>query len=274
MFRFTIICFVLLSNSVLSQIGVKSFYFTDAETKLTEYSEQKFQELIEKQTTHNLQLIELNAFDNSSQNYRVNKETCKQRIAEFTQRLGLDSTEFNIGNYGSRRIPLNFKPTSWNRIDIYYSFSPRPDSVIETIPENEIVEVLPIIDTIPIEFERETPEVDEIIRGVVIATPIQFIGGKTKISESSRKYIYYLIETFQAHPELNAHIRGHVCCGPDKRASKKRAKSVYKELIKGGVNRKRLTFAGYSNSLPIVYPEKNERDRKKNRRVEIIFIDE
>lgn len=53
--------------------------------------------------------------------------------------------------------------------------------------------------------------------------------------------------------------------------SKQRAKIVYKELVKRGVTKKRLKYQGYSNNLPLVTPEKTEIDRRKNRRVDIIF---
>ena len=48
--------------------------------------------------------------------------------------------------------------------------------------------------------------------------------------------------------------------------SKKRAKHVYKELIKMGISEERLRYQGFSNSLLLVNPERTEADRKKKQK--------
>jgi len=53
--------------------------------------------------------------------------------------------------------------------------------------------------------------------------------------------------------------------------SKKRAKSVYSELIDKGIPEERLRYQGFSNSLLLVNPERSEEDRRKNRRVDVIL---
>lgn len=67
---------------------------------------------------------------------------------------------------------------------------------------------------------------------------------------------------------VDVHIRGHVCCGPDKKLSRKRAKYVYKFLIAQGIDKKRLSYKGYSNEYPLIFPEKTEFDAFQNRRVD------
>lgn len=263
-----------MNSTARAQVGVKSFYYESLDTTLTEYSAEKLDVLVSSLLDHNLQIIELNAFCNKSDTYIGNKNICAERIDYFIERLTANKDEINIGNYGSRRIPINFKVVNWNRIDIYYTLSPKTDVTTISIPDSELVVISPIIDTIPAEITRPIPEHEQIVKEVPISTPIQFKGGKTQISDKSEKYLNRLAKTLESNPELNAHIRGHVCCGPNKRVSKKRAKSVYKALVKRGISKSRLSFDGYSNNLPIVFPEVYERDRKKNRRVDIIFNDQ
>jgi flagellar motor protein MotB len=50
-----------------------------------------------------------------------------------------------------------------------------------------------------------------------------------------------------------------------------RAKTVYKRLIQLGVKKNRLSFVGRSNLEPIIFPEKTNADRQKNRRVDVKF---
>ena len=73
------------------------------------------------------------------------------------------------------------------------------------------------------------------------------------------------------YPELSVLIRGHVCCGPNKKLSKKRAKKVFKSLKEMGIRKKRISFKGMSNNEPAVSPEETEKDRQMNRRVDVIF---
>ena len=46
---------------------------------------------------------------------------------------------------------------------------------------------------------------------------------------------------------------------------------MYDELVKRGIDEKRLRYQGFSNTLLLVNPERTEADKAKNRRVDIIF---
>ncbi len=99
----------------------------------------------------------------------------------------------------------------------------------------------------------------------------QFEGIDPIINQSSIKEMDDLFNFLNKNNQINAFIRGHVCCGDDLKLSRKRAKYVYSELIKKGIDAKRLRFQGFSNSLLLVSPEKTDADRAKNRRVDVIF---
>jgi outer membrane protein OmpA-like peptidoglycan-associated protein len=99
----------------------------------------------------------------------------------------------------------------------------------------------------------------------------QFEGIDPVINQSSIKEMDDLFNFLNQNKQINAFIRGHVCCGDDMKLSRKRAKYVYSELIKKGIDSKRLRFQGFSNSLLLVSPEKTDADRAKNRRVDVIF---
>lgn len=225
------------------------------------------------------QVIEMNSYT-SNGGLRESITLSESRVHQLLSALGIDTVDISINTYGNQRILLNFEPDSWDRIDIYFSVEPR--SVIaesnqpETRPvENEVVK-LPEDSRTETASNSETklykiPKLDEIIEDTPIVMPINFRGGTSSILEEDRIYLDNLYETLMAYDNLTAHIRGHVCCQRNKKASKNRAELVYNYLINKGISKKRLSYRGYSNSQPIVYPEKNSVDRARNRRVDIVF---
>ena len=100
---------------------------------------------------------------------------------------------------------------------------------------------------------------------------MKYTGSSTKPNIQYRYILEYLIELMEKNPTWKLHIRGHVCCGPDQKTSDKRAKNVYKFLLKKKIDASRLSYKGYSDTKPIVFPEKTEEDAHKNRRVDFMI---
>ncbi len=86
-----------------------------------------------------------------------------------------------------------------------------------------------------------------------------------------RGHLFLLYDTLLKNPHLTAHIRGHVCGGNKVSLSRRRARTVYRYLIKNGIERDRLSYAGYGNQKPLVFPERTAVDRGANRRVDVVF---
>lgn len=101
---------------------------------------------------------------------------------------------------------------------------------------------------------------------------IHYENVSANISHVSRLRLKVLAEYLQENPTFSIIIEGHVCCGPADRLSTKRARAVYKHLLKLEVNREQMSYIGKSFSEPIVKVEKNEQDKERNRRVEIELI--
>jgi outer membrane protein OmpA-like peptidoglycan-associated protein len=100
---------------------------------------------------------------------------------------------------------------------------------------------------------------------------LRYVGNSTSMSP---KYIYILdelIELLNKNPRVNIHVRGHVCCGPNKRISRKRGRKIYRFLKASGIADERLSYGGYSNEIPLAFPEETEEDEIKNRRVDFIL---
>ena len=65
-------------------------------------------------------------------------------------------------------------------------------------------------------------------------------------------------------------LNGHVCCEPDMELSKNRANRVKSYLVSQGIDTKRITCKGYSNTAKLV-AESTEENKRKNRRVDVVF---
>ena len=100
---------------------------------------------------------------------------------------------------------------------------------------------------------------------------LQYSGESVRIDQNYRYIMEYLVETLKKDTTVQIHIRGHVCCGPGNKISRKRAKNVYRFLKRNGISKERITYKGYSNEIPLVFPEKTEEDEARNRRVDFIL---
>ena len=100
---------------------------------------------------------------------------------------------------------------------------------------------------------------------------IKFVGSTTNVNANYQYMIQQLVETLKENPQWTIHVRGHVCCGPSYRISKLRARNVCKILAKSGILEGRLSFKGYSDEKPQIFPEKTEEDELANRRVDFVI---
>ena len=103
---------------------------------------------------------------------------------------------------------------------------------------------------------------------------IKFASNKPTILEDSFSELAKLYSFLIANENIKIEIGGHVNgLGRNrhtyKSLSKKRAKSVYKELIELGVLKSRMEFKGYGNKNPVYINPTSSIQSSENRRVEI-----
>ena len=102
-----------------------------------------------------------------------------------------------------------------------------------------------------------------------------FATDKTTILPSSEPALRELYEFLRDNPEVRIRIIGHTDdVGKDdynQRLSEGRAKSVKQEMVKRGIDSKRMVTTGHGETDPIV-PNDSEEHRQMNRRVEIVIL--
>lgn len=105
---------------------------------------------------------------------------------------------------------------------------------------------------------------------------ISFYFNSEKVMEQSEPLLDELLQIMLDNPTLMIEIHGHICCNPnpmDTKLSYRRALVILKYLTKRGIKVNRLGFKGYGSNNPIYkVPERNEKERAANRRVEILII--
>ncbi len=109
------------------------------------------------------------------------------------------------------------------------------------------------------------------ILGKPINLNIQFIVASDYVEPSSVESLKKLLYVMKLDDSLKIKLNGHVCCAPDQPMSLNRAKRVKSFLVKNGIDEKRITCFGYSNSVKLV-DEISPKTQAINRRVEVVFL--
>ena len=120
---------------------------------------------------------------------------------------------------------------------------------------------------------QKTNHVEEVLdtNSFFFIHDIKYFGKSTTVSPNYLYVMQALQEKLETNPSLSIHVRGHVCCGPSLSISRRRARRAARYLKKMGISKERISHRGYSNSKPMVLPEKTEEDAQKNRRVDFIL---
>jgi outer membrane protein OmpA-like peptidoglycan-associated protein len=117
------------------------------------------------------------------------------------------------------------------------------------------------------------------VNQVLILNNIFFKLNSPEILEQSRPDLERLLNFMTRLPTVKIQIEGHVCCmGPVEGTDSKyhhrplsecRAEAIYNHLVEKGISKDRIKFVGLANRNPVVRNEVTERDKQRNRRVEI-----
>jgi len=115
------------------------------------------------------------------------------------------------------------------------------------------------------------------VRDVITVENIYFQLDTDKIIEKSRPILNELYEIMLKYPKLKIKINGHICCNVEATnsiLSSQRAIAVKAFLLEKEILFYRLSYKGYGSTKPVYdIPEKSEKERLANRRVEIEIVD-
>lgn len=271
----TLYVFLVFSFVLCGQTKIKSFYFDNDQSVPTEYSKNQLQAFKKSFDAKEFTILEIYSYTDSAGTMQHNDSLAKKRLKYVTNFLGVETgSKVLLKPYGlDRKYDVtNYK--SWRRVDIYYSYEIK--TMDSASISDELADTSLISDNKQIqEYVKDENELldDKMDFSLPFILNIEFVEGTAKIEKESYPEIKKLAEYLNSNPNVKILIRGHVCCGNNMRISKNRARSIYRKLIKLGISEERLDFVGISNKEPLVFPEKTNADRQRNRRVDIKFIE-
>jgi outer membrane protein OmpA-like peptidoglycan-associated protein len=100
---------------------------------------------------------------------------------------------------------------------------------------------------------------------------MKYFGSDFQVDPNYQYVLEHLVLLSHSDSIAHIHVRGHVCCGPSYRLSKRRARKAYKYLKRAGISKTKLSYKGYSDSKPLRWPEEEPEDEAANRRVDFVL---
>lgn len=131
---------------------------------------------------------------------------------------------------------------------------------------------------------KKIPVASLAVGNVLSIEGLNFHDRRSVLLPKSIPHLKDLEKVLKQHRNIEIEIQGHVCC-PDHQKnggdgfnkdtnesnlSLTRAKNIYDYLVRKGIKASRLKYKGLGATNPLVYPEETEKDRMKNRRVELL----
>ncbi len=229
-------------------------------------------------------------------------KTRAKNVMDYLVNMGFAQADIALcmGKGKIERPPVNGKEgiASDRKVQIVIDGNPTPAQLAAAAapPPKPIVKaVIPVKDTIrkkgkaavaPAVSKNTRIDLTSIsLNEAITLKNLLFYGDRHEVLPESMGELENLYKLMKENNMVKIQIEGHICCmdpkdGNDKKdednsgwLSETRAKAVADYLIEKGIPASRLKHKGFGNLKPLVpFPEKNESDRVKNRRVEIRII--
>lgn len=279
--KITLILFVLLSYTALSQDNSFTVYFDYGKYILNPTEEQRLVSFKNALNSTN-KYLSLTGYTDTVSSESFNKNLAKRRIKTVLSYLQTnDSPSKIINGEKDGNLASNYKDSEFRKVTITYSID------IENIPPTE--SVVPINETQQNSDEEPKIKLDAVEQKSIEKSVEIFLKEEnSEVLNFDLSILFYnnsdiplpesepefkaLYRIMRENNNLDIMIHGHVCCSDNYEISYARAKTVYNYLLEGGIDFRRMKYIGHSNSQPKISPEITEEDMKQNRRVTIEFI--
>ena len=212
---------------------------------------------------------------NIGNDYIMNTHKWQQRIAIYKARGG--ERFMTIGMFSEDRdfLPLfaddpKKTPYIYLYIDLV-SLTPISDSSDCQCYKRKVD-----FSDVPELIESSTDTIPFTKGDIIKLSDVHFESNSYELNDSSKQELNKLFDLLRQYPDLKIKINGHTDnigkARTNLRLSERRAKAIFDYLIEKGIDKKRLTYEGYGEYMPIV-PNTTVEGRAKNRRVEFEIIE-
>lgn len=209
-------------------------------------------------------------------------------IFGYTDDVGKDAYNFKLSTQRANTIQEKLNKSGIkNKVIVTIEGKGRiliDDDLLENLPEkrskNRRVDIVLNLKPLP---KIELPgfytslQKKHIVGDHIYLENLLFERGSSKLTIEAKNQLDKLAKLLLKYKSLEFEIQGHVCCTPPyqkeaidretrkRNLSSNRAESVYKYLVFKKIDKKRMTFKGYGNSVPL------GKGSEYDRRVELVI---
>ncbi|EAZ95937.1 possible outer membrane protein [Flavobacteria bacterium BAL38] len=290
---------LLLFGLLLSAQEKESFYFDFDQDKFNPKQNELFLTWLNKD--ENREILIINGYCDWYGTFDYNDTLAYKRINTIQNELQTKenatiffSDKIIIKGYGER-VQTRKERRFNRRVDVFYNVLPNKLTATPVVYDSEVY-TGQVINKVPEKLnqfeEARVPDADELIEPVELhQTPYDTakVGDKLVMNNlyfydrsgifvpESLPVMEELLEFMIAHPKVKIEIQGHICCqlGEDPEdIALIRAIAVHNYLVANDIDDKRLMYKSFGSTQPLhKIPEKNEKERNENRRVEILILE-
>ena len=290
---------LLLFGLLLSAQEKASFYFDFDQDTFNPKQNELFMSWLNKD--QNREILVINGYCDWYGTFDYNDTLAYKRINTVQEQL---KTKVNSSIFFSENLKIKGfgervqtrKERRYNRrVDVFYKVIPN-----KTIVEKPVVYDDPVVYTgqkisddpnKQIDTELQPVDPEELVH--LEAIPNRYANAKVGDKLVMNNLYFYdrsgifvpeslpvmeeLLEFMVTHPKVKIEIQGHICCqlGEDPEdIALVRAIAVHNYLVANDIDDTRLQYKSFGSTQPIhKIPEKNEKERNENRRVEILILE-
>jgi len=291
---------LLLFGLLLSAQEKASFYFDFDQDTFNPKQNELFMTWLNKD--ENREILVLNGYCDWYGTFDYNDTLAYRRINTVHEQLKMKANSslfFNenlqIKGFG-KRVKMKKQRYQNRRVDVFYNIIPNKIIVKEVIYDDPVVYTGQVIDKEPEIIESneiiQVPDTDDLIDPVglyknpyasakvgdkLVMNNLYFYDRSGIFVPESLPVMEELLEFMNTHPKVKIEIQGHICCqlGEDPEdIALVRAIAVHNYLVANDIDDERLHYKSFGSSQPLhKIPEKNEKERNENRRVEILILE-
>jgi outer membrane protein OmpA-like peptidoglycan-associated protein len=297
-----LLCALLFSIGSFSQNKLDVFFDFNQDVP-NQASQVKMNQWILKNT--NVEITRVLGYCDSVDDSKYNKDLAMRRVNSMIAFLKKNSIKIadkvELKSFG-KDFKFSKNQSENRKVEVFYNlistnneavkntktipegpFGRRPERELkgEETKQNQQEDIIQAADIeTMVEEERATLEskFEKAKKGDLVRIKnINFEFNSEKVMDQSFPLLDELLDIMFSNPKLIIEIHGHICCNQnpnDTKLSYRRAIVIFKYLNKNGVPVSRMAFRGYGSNDPIYrLPERNEKERAANRRVEILIVE-
>ena len=291
---------LLLFGFLLSAQEKASFYFDFDQDTFNPKQNELFMTWLNKD--ENREILVINGYCDWYGTFDYNDTLAYKRIHTVHEQL---KTKVNSSIFFSENLKIKGfgervqtrKERRYNRrVDVFYNIIPNKVVVKEVVYDDPVVYTGQVINKEPEVIEKkeiiQVPDADDLIDPVglyqnpyatakvgdkLVMNNLYFYDRSGIFVPESLPVMEELLEFMITHPKVKIEIQGHICCqlGEDPEdIALVRAISVHNYLVANDIDDSRLLYKSFGSTQPLhKIPERNEKERNENRRVEILILE-